>query len=581
MLRTTTLVMLLCVTTYWVHGQCNGTGSETDYGAGSWIGYVYEGANNFSTANFKGRITVSENFDSNFCGSADCDFATDACAVTANDFSVRYRMNQTYPTGVYGITIGGDDGVRLSIDGGSSFLIADYSNHSYRTTYTEVVLDGSTDLVLEYYEDGGDSRVSIAISYLGVHWGGQVRGDQMICSSSPFDPDAFASDFPALFSDGSTPSYQWQSSPDDATWTDISGAITEVYDIPSGFSGTLTYYRRQATGGGNIVNSSSLSVYAQVPEGDETSYGDGTWIGYVYGGGADNFTDYRGEIFEAETFDESFGGIDVVSSTSGCDFQTENFTVRFKMQKDFVFGEYDFTVGGDDGYRLSIDGGSSWLIDNYAYHGYATTTVTNQVLDGTYNLVLEYFEGGVSNRVTFDYDLVTPLPVTYLFLTANKHVLGVELSWATVSEKNNHYFEVLRSSTGEYWEVIGHVEGNGTSQEQHHYSYMDKSNPGMVYYRLNQVDFDGQSELSKIILSGDQRYSESFKAYPNPVVDQLSIRWEGRVIDTIEIMDLLGNRVYSDSNNTEIDVSGIAVGMYLIRVIDLSGDVRIQRILVE
>ncbi len=570
------MAVLLGIASHLIWAQC-GSGSETVYGSGSWIGYVYEGSNTFTTANFSGRIYESENFDSSFCGSADCDFATDACNVNANTFSVRYRMNQTYAAGVYGITIGGDDGVRLSLDGGSTYVISDYSNHSYRTTYDEIVLNGNYDLVLDYYEDGGDSRVSIDITFLGTHWGGRIGSDQMICAVAPFDPDAFTSQFPAQFSDGSTASYQWQSSSDNSTWSDISGATFATYDIPSGFAGTLTYYRRQATGGGNTVNTSSLSVYAQEQQGDETSYGSESWIGYVYAGGADNYTDYRGEVFESETFDEGFGGDNVISSTSGCDFQTENFTVRFKMQKNFDFGEYDFTVGGDDGYRLSIDGGATWIVDNYGYHGYATTTSAVQVLDGTYNLVLEYFEGGGQNRVTFDYNLIRPLPVSYLFFNAERVAAGVKLQWATVTEKNNDYFEVLKSTDGLKWKSLGQVDGNGTTNEKQDYQFVDYESSNAVYYQLNQVDYDGQSELSKFVFVGSNQQTGSLKVYPNPVIDHVDIEWSGRVVTEVLLMNLFGQEIYR-GGVSGLDFSDLTRGVYMLKVSDLSGEERLSKL---
>jgi hypothetical protein len=33
------------------------------------------------------------------------------------------------------------------------------------------------------------------------------------------------------------------------------------------------------------------------------------------------------------------------------------FSVRFRLRKTFSAGYYTFLVGGDDGFRLSIDGG--------------------------------------------------------------------------------------------------------------------------------------------------------------------------------------------------------------------------------
>jgi len=58
--------------------------------------------------------------------------------------------------------------------------------------------------------------------------------------------------------------YQWQSSPDNSTWTSISGATAQNYS-PASLTAT-TYYRRQATSNGVTVNSNTvtITVYGQV-----------------------------------------------------------------------------------------------------------------------------------------------------------------------------------------------------------------------------------------------------------------------------------------------------------------------------
>ena len=54
-----------------------------------------------------------------------------------------------------------------------------------------------------------------------------------------------------------------------------------------------------------------------------------------------------------------------------------------------------------------------------------------------------------------------------------------------------------RSESGEDWEVIGEVTGNGTTNETTSYSYIDKQPLfGKSYYRLQQFDYDGQFEYS-------------------------------------------------------------------------------------
>ncbi|MBS1623559.1 MAG: hypothetical protein JST83_06040, partial [Bacteroidetes bacterium] len=107
----------------------------------------------------------------------------------------------------------------------------------------------------------------------------------------------------------------------------------------------------------------------------------------------------------------------------------------------------------------------------------------------------------------------TPLPVTLLYLTAdaidNKYI---DLDWATASEINNKGFAIERSTDGREFTQIGWVDGHGNSNTQLSYSYSDRTvQPGAVYYyRLRQVDFDGQFVYSEIVsasLIGEKGFS--------------------------------------------------------------------------
>lgn len=142
---------------------CNPVTDPNAYGSGSWIGHVYDhtGVGNPVTspfATYKGYTTELEAFDRNWgTGKPDCANGND-------NFAVRYRMNQTFAPGNYTFTIGGDDGVRLSIDGGNSWILSDWSDHGNRSVSVRVPMSGNYNMVLEYYEKGGDARVSFSYS---------------------------------------------------------------------------------------------------------------------------------------------------------------------------------------------------------------------------------------------------------------------------------------------------------------------------------------------------------------------------------------------------------------------------------
>lgn len=137
----------------------NVTTNPNAYGNGSWIGHVYDhtGAGNPVTSPFvtyKGYTTETEIFDRNWGTS------NPVCAAGSENFAVRYRMNKTFASGNYTFTIGADDGVRLSIDGGATWIVSDWSDHGYQTISIRVPMSGNYNLVLEYYEKTGGAQVS-------------------------------------------------------------------------------------------------------------------------------------------------------------------------------------------------------------------------------------------------------------------------------------------------------------------------------------------------------------------------------------------------------------------------------------
>lgn len=567
--------------------QCGSAqGDQTTFGSESWIGYFYDGANNFASADYQGYNTESEIFNQTFCGN-NCTFAINGCSVTTETFTVRYKMNKNFSNAIYRFTVGGDDGVRLSVDNGSTYLINGYVNQAY-TTYTGIAhLNGSSNLILEFFENSGQNRVSFTYTNLGNSYGGIVDASQNICGSGTIDPAPFTSTEPAMFTTG-TVAYQWQQSNDNSVWTNISGATGTTYDIPSGFpAGTTRYYRRQANNGaGSTAYSNTLTVVASsnTGAGDEVTYGNESWIGYVYDG-ADNFTtNYKGEIFETEIFDENFGGNNTTTSTTGCDFETETFSVRFKMRKNFSCGDYTFTIGADDGVRLSIDGGATWLLNDYSNHGYRTVTsgATN-LPDGTYDLVIEYYEAGGGNRVTFDYSVVgCTLPVTWYSFEGVAKSGYNEIEWKTATEENNEGFSIERSADGISFETIGWVNGNGTTTEQNTYVYQDAGmHNGASYYRLKQMDYDGNFEYSEIIKVTNQADNVQIKLFPNPTVDYVQVQTASLQAEpSMQLVNVLLGRVITPvyEGDGKFNLQQVPAGIYVARI--QIGDHQIQERLI-
>jgi len=91
------------------------------------------------------------------------------------------------------------------------------------------------------------------------------------------------------------------------------------------------------------------------------------------------------------------------------------------------------------------------------------------------------------------------LPVELLSFSGKQAGARTQLQWATTSEINNDYFTIERSINGNEFYPIGQVEGAGYSYSRLNYSFEDKNPLAENYYRLKQVDFNGELRYSKTI----------------------------------------------------------------------------------
>ncbi len=203
-------------------------GDQVTYGAGAWIGYVYDDSNDprpypgrvdFDTDKYRGFINQPFNFDLNIDAGAVS--GPDLCTDYSDNYSIRFRMNADFVPGTYEITVGGDDGFRLSLDGGATFVVDEWRDQSYLTETIQLCLDGNYDLVLEYYENGGVSRVSFNSTLLSPAetMDVAIAADQLpVCSGD-------AATFRATVTNGgAVPSFQWQ-----VNGVDVPGETSDVF----------------------------------------------------------------------------------------------------------------------------------------------------------------------------------------------------------------------------------------------------------------------------------------------------------------------------------------------------------------
>ncbi|MES2689212.1 MAG: fibronectin type III domain-containing protein [Bacteroidota bacterium] len=180
----------------------------------------------------------------------------------------------------------------------------------------------------------------------------------------------------------------------------------------------------------------------------------------------------------------------------------------------------------------------------------------------------------------------TGIPVKWLSFDAkpanNNEVL---LTWQTASEKNNKQFDVERSFDGVHFVYLNSVKGNGNTNAISRYQYTDVlKNAGIsstIYYRLKQIDFNGEFEYSWIrIMNTDvQNKGAAIEAYPNPFTDHIAINpgnYPG--VCMVKITDSFGRLMgeHSFTANAQgdkflIHTAEFTSGLYLIKITDESG----------
>lgn len=169
-----------------------------------------------------------------------------------------------------------------------------------------------------------------------------------------------------------------------------------------------------------------------------------------------------------------------------------------------------------------------------------------------------------------------PLPVTLISFNGKSENNQIKLTWKTTSETNNKGFEIERSADARTFEKIGFVDGNGDSKEINTYHFTDLNPLAKGYYRLKQLDYDGQFEYSKVISVKSD--AAIVKVYPNPAQEYLTISGIAQK-QPFSIIDQNGRVVLEGlvADKGQINVKNLAPGRYVVSVDGESSRLLIHR----
>jgi hypothetical protein len=246
-----------------------------------------------------------------------------------------------------------------------------------------------------------------------------------------------------------------------------------------------------------------------------------------------------------------------------------------------TFAEYDrldvtgtATLGGV--LNVSLGGG-------YTPSGaYDLPIITASSITGTFssvNLPVGYTIVYNSNNVTLRFG--TPLPVSLINFKASAVENAIQLKWQTAYEENNVGFYIERSVNSRDWQSLSFIAGHGTSFIVEDYSYNDMNPlPGVNYYRLKQLDLDGNYKYSAIV-SANAKTSDRLVLNPNPAKGKLYflLPQTGRIL----IFNANGQTILSKelNHNQNIDLPNLNSGEYIIQLHGKDGSIQSEKFIVD
>lgn len=335
-------------------------------------------------------------------------------------------------------------GVTINLDGSESGLTytvyKDGNPTTHETTGTgsaisiSGVKDGNGSYTIRATDANGcwiDMASSVMLTEVSDIAGNDIAADQTICSGGP-----------ATLITGSTPTggngtyiYQWQSSPDGTSWTDISDANSQNYD--PGKVSEKTYYQRYVTSGAcdntstpvtisvttpiqnNTIGADQTICYGAVPSGFTgtvaTSSGgtvsyiwyetpDGTTLGTMVG------SDQNLQLTTPLTATTQY--IRVASDGGACpdDVSTPiTVTVAAELKVNIINPQEPKCGGGSDG---SLEADASGGLGDYTYTWTGDKTGTGKTFTGlkagSYTVTVTASGCDASTTVTDNYTLGEP-----------------------------------------------------------------------------------------------------------------------------------------------------------------------------
>ncbi|WP_221393622.1 T9SS type A sorting domain-containing protein [Dyadobacter sp. NIV53] len=233
---------------------------------------------------------------------------------------------------------------------------------------------------------------------------------------------------------------------------------------------------------------------------------------------------------------------------------------------------------------LSVHAGGT--IENNTYYWYKNDVQVATVVGdssykmseaGTYRVVITNKKVPQLTLYSNDYmQADNPLPVTLASFTGKHTLNGNLLEWHTTEEFDNTGFEIERSVDAKSFIKIGFADGKGNTALQSTYRFLDISYSSTDFYRLKQLDYNGNVSYSRIIRINSAQ--DSFNVYPNPATISVTID-APHTSRNIKILNLNGQIIYDlpAKPSQTISTSNLQSGTYIFQTGEYLKKITVQK----
>ena len=225
-----------------------------------------------------------------------------------------------------------------------------------------------------------------------------------------------------------------------------------------------------------------------------------------------------------------------------------------------------------------------------------TPTGDSVVIGGSFTSIINFGLSGTASNSTSAggsdafFAIYSPSPLSVSISALHGKIQDAKtalLNWITYSEKDNEGFVIEKSTDGKTFAKIGFVVSThekGSATVSSGYEFIDYSFDNTTsYYRLKQMDYDGQYTYSNIVVLSGSNKTSPINIYPNPTTGTLHINgFKNQAI--VELYDIRGVKVMNKNVTDKapiVNIEHLTDELYMIRISDGAEIITQQKIFLK